>query len=131
MNTEHEEKIQVFISRWELSGAAERANAQSFINELCEIIEVERPAPKRPIEDENAYVFEKTIPSERESSNFIDCYKRGYFVLETKQGISANKQDAFSARQEERLKKKKIGHGKRGTRGWDAAMQKAKWFTSN
>ncbi len=37
------ERIQSFITRWELSGANELGNAQSFINELCGLLEVEPP----------------------------------------------------------------------------------------
>gem|GEM_PF-5193883 len=49
------------IIRWSASGAAERANAQSFITELCALLGVEPPRPKTPDEAANAYVFEKTI----------------------------------------------------------------------
>jgi hypothetical protein len=38
--------ITAFLHRWSASGAAERANAQSFINGLCGVVGVERPQPK-------------------------------------------------------------------------------------
>lgn len=37
-----------FISRWSRSGAAERANYQLFLSELCDILHVERPDPSVP-----------------------------------------------------------------------------------
>ncbi|MBA3241570.1 MAG: hypothetical protein H0T60_10150, partial [Acidobacteria bacterium] len=48
-----------FIERWASSGAAERANYQIFLAELCDVIGVVRPEPTRINEDDNAYVFEK------------------------------------------------------------------------
>ena len=81
------DRIQALLTKWEVSGAAERANAHLFIAELCDVLGVEHPQPKKPDEAANAYVFEKTIPSITDSSNFIDLYKRGCFVLETKQGV--------------------------------------------
>ena len=53
--------IQQFIERWEPSGGAERANYQSFLNELCDILEVPRPDPATPNEDKNAYVYDKSV----------------------------------------------------------------------
>src|SRR5438046_2527395 len=34
-----------FIARWKDSGAAERANKDSFLNDLCDSLQVERPNP--------------------------------------------------------------------------------------
>jgi len=76
------EGVQAFIAKWAASGAAERANAQLFVAELCDLIGVERPHPKTPDESLNSYVFEKTIPGAEGSSNFVDCYKRGFSILE-------------------------------------------------
>ncbi|MBK9627766.1 MAG: hypothetical protein IPO56_08725 [Flavobacteriales bacterium] len=126
MSTIGPQGIQAFITKWEVSGAAERANAQLFIAELCDVIGVEPPRPKTPDEHINAYVYEKTIPSVTDSTNFIDCYKRGHFVLETKQGAdgvradrdrpSAEGDSASSAEDRPRHTRHQ---------GWDAAMLKA------
>ncbi len=118
--------IQAFLTKWQASGAAERANAHLFIAELCDVLGVEHPQPKKPEEAANAYVFEKTIPSITDSSNFIDCYKRGCFVLESKQGIDKDNSAPLSADGEARKKNLKTGHGVRGTGGWDTAMLKAR-----
>ena len=40
-----EQKIQEFIKRWSDSGGAERANYQLFLSELCDVLQVARPAP--------------------------------------------------------------------------------------
>jgi hypothetical protein len=34
--------IDQFIARWSARGDAERANKDSFLNELCDVLEVER-----------------------------------------------------------------------------------------
>ncbi len=124
--------IQNFITKWSASGAAERANAQSFIIELCQILGVEAPKPKTPIESENAYVFEKTIPGGSGNKNFIDCYKRSHFVLEAKQGADATDDSKpLSKLGQKQRAKRKTGHGKRGTKTWDTAMEKARRQAEN
>ncbi len=55
--------IQTFINRWQASGAAERANYQLFLAELCDVIGVAHPQPAVEAPHENAYVFEKRVPS--------------------------------------------------------------------
>src|SRR4051794_39178644 len=83
--------IEGFIARWKDSGAAERANYQLFLSELCDVLEVARPSPARGGDDEqNVYVFERGVifhnPDGSTSHGRIDLYKRGSFVLEAKQG---------------------------------------------
>ena len=108
--------IDAFIKRWEHTGAAERANYQIFLSELCVELDVEPPHPTLPDDALNAYVFEKSVrfPNRDGSVSLgrIDLYKRGHFVLEAKQG--ANDGDA------------KPGHGIRGSEGWDQSMVRAK-----
>jgi hypothetical protein len=53
--------IQPFIDRWSRSGGAERANYQLFLSELCDLIDVPRPNPTRPHDDDNDYVFERRV----------------------------------------------------------------------
>ncbi|HRO40451.1 MAG TPA: hypothetical protein PLZ25_11090, partial [Flavobacteriales bacterium] len=119
-------QIQAFITKWQLSGAAERANAQLFLAELCDILDLERPRPSGPDETLNAYCFEKAIPSGTGTTNFIDLYKRGHFVLECKQGVADAEMAApLSAAGKAARKQWKTGHGKHGTKGFDTAMLKA------
>jgi hypothetical protein len=86
------EQIDSFITRWENSGAAERANYQMFLSELCDILEVPRPDPTSPDPAKNLHVFDRAItrvnPDGTSVTNYIDLYKARHFVLETKQGVS-------------------------------------------
>jgi len=82
--------IQDFLGRWENSGAAERANYQLFLSELCNLLGVAPPDPTQADDRQNAYVFERNVvfqyPDGTSSTKRIDLYKRGCFVLEAKQG---------------------------------------------
>lgn len=84
--------VESFITRWQNSGAAERANCQMFLSELCDILEVPRPDPTSPDPAKNLYVFDRAItrvnPDGSSVTNYIDLYKAGHFVNETKQGVS-------------------------------------------
>jgi MmeI, N-terminal domain len=88
--TESQDRIEIFITRWAGSGGAERANFQSFTNELCDLIGVDRPEPARPDPSYNRYTFEHPVtfrhPDDATSTGFIDLYRRGAFVMEAKQG---------------------------------------------
>ncbi|MGE4579238.1 MAG: class I SAM-dependent DNA methyltransferase [Desulfuromonadales bacterium] len=118
--------MEAFIRTWKASGGAERANYQLFLTELCKQLGVSPPEPTKPDDTENAYVFERTVTLQHgdgnTSPNYIDLYKRGCFVLEAKQG--SDKPDPAQFRELE--KKYKTGTAKRGTKGWDKAMQAAK-----
>ena len=39
-------KIEAFVSKWAASSAAERANKDHFLLDLCEVLGVEKPRPK-------------------------------------------------------------------------------------
>ncbi|MEX1228592.1 MAG: type IIL restriction-modification enzyme MmeI [Planctomycetaceae bacterium] len=119
-----------FIPRWQTSAAAERANYQLFLSELCHTLGVGKPDPSRDHVADNAYVFERDVtfhnPDGTTSTGRIDLYKRGCFVLEAKQGseqlTAIEREDAGLVG----VKKKKRGTAVRGTKGWDDAMVKAK-----
>lgn len=70
-----------FIARWKDSGGAELANSQSFLKELCALLEVPQPEPTQPDESHNDYVFEKRVEFNNgdgtKSEGRIDLYKRG------------------------------------------------------
>jgi len=124
------ESVNQFITRWEKSGAAERSNYALFISELCDLIGVERPDPATPDNAENSYVIDRAVTRSdkdgKKTTVYLDLYKSGHFVLETKQGASAEAThpdqapllDVAPATQ-------KTGHGKRGTKAWDKALEKA------
>ncbi|MFA6173950.1 MAG: DNA methyltransferase [Kiritimatiellales bacterium] len=123
--------VQRFIDRWEKSGAAERANCQIFLTELCSLIGVPPPEPATPDTNLNAYVFERAVNfghgDGAASTGRIDLYKRGCFVLEAKQGsdpLAAGTPLSSTVRDEKaRLKK---GTARRGTAAWDDAMLRAR-----
>src|SRR5690606_6175711 len=79
-----------FVAKWKNSAAAELANSQSFLIELCDLLDVPRPEPTRAEEDLNLYTFEKAVTFHyadgTRSPGRIDLYRRGCFVLESKQG---------------------------------------------
>ena len=111
--------IDSFISRWAASGAAERANYQMFLAELCDLLGVPRPDPTSPDPEKNLYVFDRAItriaPDGTSVTNYIDFYKSSHFVLETKQGVGEI--DLPSAT--------KSGHGRRGSAAFDKALERA------
>lgn len=120
-----------FIERWKNSGGSERANYQLFLAELCDLLGTPRPEPAKPANIENAYVFERGIrftDGEGETkTNYLDLYKRGCFVCETKQGVEqAGGQDLLSATSGDLADYTSKGHGKRGTGGWDKVMKRAR-----
>ena len=115
---------QEFTSRWKSSGAAERANYQLFLSELCHHLEVPRPNPAVGNVRRDQYVFERPVtsrhPNGLSSPGFIDLYKRGCFVLEAKQGSPITETTTLFAVPRRR------GAGIRGSSGWDEAMMRAR-----
>ncbi|MGV3708220.1 MAG: class I SAM-dependent DNA methyltransferase [Gemmatimonas sp.] len=87
-------KLRDLATRWTDVGAAERANYQVYVIELCEAIGVERPRPAAPsgrMGEGVAYQFEfpvKTTSRDGDvSTNFIDLFKDGCFALEAKDAV--------------------------------------------
>jgi hypothetical protein len=125
-----ENKVQLFIARWKNSGAAERANYQLFLTELCDLLGVPGPEPTTPDDSDNVYVFERSVtfhhPDGSTSTGRIDLYKRGCFVLEAKQGVEKRDQEAaLSEAGKAKAKAAKKGTATRGSALWDEAMLKA------
>jgi hypothetical protein len=127
-NSPRPTEIQAFIDRWLPSGGAERANYQSFLNELCDVLSVPRPEPTVADDAHNAYVFEREVFFDNgdgsTSPGWIDLYKRGHFVLEAKQGTEKEEHQAKALTGAK--PKKKRGTAIRGTKAWDDAMLAAK-----
>lgn len=78
------EAVQQFIARWSAVTASELSTAQSFVRELCDLLNVEPPHPT----EAQDYMFERPITFQHgdgsTSAGRIDCYRRGHFVLEAK-----------------------------------------------
>ncbi|WP_207632980.1 class I SAM-dependent DNA methyltransferase [Devosia aurantiaca] len=112
------------------SGGSERANYQLFISGLCDVLGVPGPAMSQEINARNDYVFERSLdyrhPDGSTTKLYVDCYKRGSFVLEAKQ--SARRQ-ADDERQTSlfgsEANSRRMGHARRGSRGWDRVMRAA------
>jgi hypothetical protein len=73
-----------FLTRWQASGGAERANYGLFLNDLTALLGV--PPPDAVTDDpaRDAYVLEKPVTfndgAGKKSTGRIDLYKRGCFV---------------------------------------------------
>lgn len=119
--TTDETAAEAFITEWRDAQASERSNAQKFLIGLTELVGAEVPGAATGDVRRDAYVFERPVrfhDGPKESVGFADLYKRGAVVLETKQGVDAER--AASG------KRQRKGHGVRGTGAWEATMEAAK-----
>src|ERR1035437_1758259 len=116
-----------FLPRWEASAAAERANYQLFLSELCDFLELPRPNPTVGNDEMNTYVFERSVHFQNvdgtTSVGRIDLYKKSCFVLEAKQGSNQTVTENGVAFPQPRTRR---GTAVRGTHGWDEAMLAAR-----
>jgi hypothetical protein len=120
-----------FISRWKASGGSERANFQTFANELCEVLGLPKPAPASEATRANSYCFEHPVTfihTGTQSRGFIDLYRAGHFVMEAKQGTGSDAADntAQPSLIPDLPSPTRKGHGARGTRRWDDTMLRAR-----
>ena len=108
-------EVAAFLKTWLGSAGAERANKDSFLIDLCDVLGVPHPNPKTGDPKLDSYVFERDAitpqPGEKTTTKWIDLYKEGCFVLEAKQGSTAVSP--------------KFGTARRGTAGWTLAMKEA------
>jgi hypothetical protein len=83
-----DQDIEGFIARWQDAGGSEKANAQLFLNELCEALGLPKPDPAQEDTRDNTYVFERRVTFQHgdgtTTRGFIDLYRQGCFVLEAK-----------------------------------------------
>lgn len=129
--------VEEFIATWRPAGGNERANTQLFVSDLCRMLGVDAPQPTLSDTSQNDYVFErhviKTEIDGTTSNGWVDCYHKGKFVLEAKQGSNADQaavdagrgaelRDFFGQTAEDRYKR---GMARRGTAAWTGAMQRA------
>lgn len=123
-------EINEFIARWQETGGSEHANYQLFVIELTELLGLERPFPATDDDANDHYRFERPVTfahSHKRSTGFVDVYRAGHFILETKQGVNQkkNRRGDLTKGTAER-KQKRTGHGVRGTAAWDDTMLKAR-----
>lgn len=124
------EAVEKFIARWKDSGGSEQAKSQTFLNELCALLKVDAPQPTRPNDPTPTYAFERQVVFHNgdgtTSTGRIDLYKRGCFVLESKQGILRQEAQSPLAKLIAPKGKTRQGVAVRNPRGWDEAMLRAK-----
>lgn len=101
-----------------------------FLTELCDLLEIPKPEPAVEQEDRNSYVFERRVPAKRvdgpTTSNFIDLYKRGCFVLEAKQSAKRLKKLKELKQLDLEMPDVRTGSGRRGGAQWDTLMRNAR-----
>jgi hypothetical protein len=118
--------VEDFLKRWKGNSGSERSNFQSFMRDLCTLLDLPHPEPGEGDTNQNAYVFERFISSPRVDGNtesrYLDLYRRDCFVLEGKQTgktlATQSHQNAINAAvaQAERyirgLPKEEVEHGR-------------------
>lgn len=123
-------QIDDFMERWAGSGGSEMATAQSFVIDLTALLGVEPPKVSDKDGDFLDYRFERPVTEThtgRKKNRRIDLYKKGHFILESKQFVSPDARDKDTL--EMFLAKdapKQSGHGTRGTSKFDDTMMKAR-----
>ncbi|NVJ64414.1 MAG: class I SAM-dependent DNA methyltransferase [Flavobacteriaceae bacterium] len=121
--------VDAFIDRWSASGGSEIANFQSFAIELTSLLEVEQPKPATSDGQNDDYRFERPVKETHTGkvrNRRIDLYRRGCFVLEAKQGANQPLHDATQMGLDLQDTPNRVGHGRRGTGGFDDTMLKAR-----
>jgi hypothetical protein len=111
MNDRDRTNIQGFLTKWQGSQGNERANYQTFFDDLCGALGVEHPIPKGTMQGD-PYCFDKEIKvfhKEGIKTNFVDFHRDGHFIIEAKQGSNTSKQST----------------PRRGTDGYLRMMEKA------
>lgn len=90
-------RLRQLADRFTDIGAAERANYQIYLMELCDALGVERPRPAAVggrVAEHTAYQFEFPVQTTTRdgtvSTNFIDLYKSGCFALEAKDAVDGS-----------------------------------------
>ena len=114
--------ISDFISHWRGADGGERAQSQSFLLELCETLGLDRPKA-------GDYKFEFDVKGDK-GRNFIDLYKRGCFVLESKQSRARRERSEITQLD---LLTKEDTQAQRGksSRAWDVLMNNARAQAEN
>lgn len=130
--------LEELIARVKASGGSEIANTQVFVERLCKALGLEPPEFSTAQNHFNDYVFERRVqfkhPDGSTTTGRIDLYKRGCFVLESKQSSIAHRVKMSGdqlALPPEDATQIKHGTARRGTRGWDRAMLEARGQAEN
>ena len=116
--------VEAFIIRWDGTAMAERANAQLFLAELCDVLAVPRPDPATG--GIGPYRFERNVTHHEAdgtaTTRRIDLYRRECFVCEAKQGGTPHRQTSLFTAETEAQHRANV----RNTPAWVRHMQQAK-----
>jgi len=119
--------VAAFIKRWSASGGNELANSQLFLGEFCALFDFPAPDPATAANENNAYCFERKvfmpIGGGKTEMKRLDLYKRGCFVLESKQGQEVVTKTPLSLPIQGLTQSSAV---KRGSRAWEETMGRAK-----
>ncbi len=129
-----ETRAAAFIARWQGVAASELATAQSFVIDLCHLLDLPAPHPTA----EQDYMFERPVVFRHGdgsvSAGRIDCYRRGSFVLEAKKIEAKLSEQANVGVAEVKPRsggpKPKAGPGK-AAKGFDDALLRARSQAEN
>ncbi len=114
--------IQTFITHWRGADGGERAQSQSFLLKFCQALGLDEPK-------EGDYKFEFDVRGDK-GRNFIDLYKRGSFVLESKQ--SRARRDRSELTQPDLLPTDDASSPRgKASRAWDVLMNNARQQAEN
>jgi len=119
--------IAAFTERWSKAGGNELANSQLFLSEFCALFGFPPPDPATSENENNAYCFERKvhvpIGGGKTEMKRLDLYKRGCFVLESKQGQEVAPKTSLALPIQGLTKSSAV---KRGSRAWEDTMTRAK-----
>ncbi len=114
------EDVAAFAARWR-DARGELANAQGFLADLCRLLDLPEPEPRRDDPALDAYCFERSVTFQNGDGSTaggrIDLYRRGHFVLEAKQIAPTAQQTALPGL---------IAPSANGGKTWDVALKKAR-----
>lgn len=121
--------IDAFIEHWSKAEASERANSQGFLIALADLLAL--PRPSNDHHDGYSFEFPVKIPRGDGTSTqgFLDLYRKGCFVLESKQFVAPQDELSdleFVAEEAGVYQAKKKTGPVRGSEAWDEAMMKAR-----
>ena len=131
------DSVEAFIRTWKGAAGSERGDAQSFLNALCDLLDVPKPHDSR-VEGVSAleYGYERPIKFRHEdgttSPGRIDLYKKDCFVLEAKQsskrqkGGEAFEQLPLALQGGVGLLERPRAKASQAATSWDALMRSAK-----
>jgi hypothetical protein len=113
-----------FVTLWDGTQQAERANYVSFLNDLCDVLGVDRPPPVSG--GAGDYRYERSVTHRNDdgpdTTRRIDLYRRGHFVLEAKQASNEAPVQSALFNKPEADRRSMV----RRSKGWLQAMLKAK-----